>query len=200
MILVVLGRKGCGKTTEIKKRLKGLPRLLVFDTLAEYGDCGETFYSALDLIEFVKQRNHRFFRAVLAPMQSQDISIDLAYLLRCAWIASDCTIVIDEIDQVSSPTSIPFQLARMIRYGRHRGLHLIAASRRAAEVPRTLTSQADELISFNQTEPNDVKYIERYCGSAFAEETMRLPRFRFATFRPFESHAALDTEADSDSN
>lgn len=199
MILVVLGRRGCGKTTEIKRRIGTLPRMLIFDTLAEYEGCGEVFYEPEEMISYVERKNRSYFRCVFRPM---DVEIQPAfeYFMRLSWIARDCTCVIDEVDAVSSPISIPQELSRSIRYGRHQNVSLIAASRRAAEVPRLLTSQADEIVCFNQTEPGDLKYLEKVTGDvSFAQRVSRLPRYKYETFKPFES-IGVDTDEETSDN
>ena len=198
MISVVLGRRGCGKTTLIRGYVASKPRLLIFDTLAEYGSSGRTFSTIEPMISFVESRQYLQFRAVYQPIDSRDLEEAFSDFMRLCWIVGDCTIVIDEIDQVSSAVSVSPELARNLRYGRHRKLFVIAASRRAAEVPRLITSQADELISFNQTEPRDVKYIEDYAGKTFAAKTTMLPRYHALIYRSFD-HTISTRESNSTS-
>jgi len=186
MISVVLGRRGCGKTTLIKGVIASRPRLLVFDTLAEYGRSGKVFRSIPPLIDYVEANAYGQFRAVYQPVETQDLETDFSDFMRLAWIAGANTIVVDEIDQVSSPSSVPDQLARNLRYGRHRKMFVIAASRRAADVPRLITSQADELYTFNQTEPRDIQYIAEFAGKDFAQRTLSLPLYKALVYRPFD--------------
>jgi hypothetical protein len=186
MITVVLGRRGCGKTTLIQGLIESKPRLLVFDTLAEYGSSGTVFRESAPFVRFVESRQFAQFRVVYQPVNSDSLDEPFSDFLRVAWIVGQVTIVCDEIDSVSKPSSVPAQLARNIRYGRHRGVSVIAASRRAADVPRLLTSQADELISFNQTEPRDIDYIEDFAGKEMAQRTARLPKFEALVYRVFD--------------
>lgn len=186
MITVVLGRRGCGKTTLIKGLVAIQPRLLIFDTLAEYQSSGRVFRSFVPMLTYVQSRQYIQFRAVFQPVETQDLEQSFSDFMRLCWIVGNCIIVVDEIDQVASPVSIPNELAKNLRYGRHRKLFVIAASRRAADVPRLITSQADELISFNQTEPRDIAYIEAFAGKDFAYRTMTLPRYRALIYRPFD--------------
>lgn len=186
MVTVVLGRRGCGKTTTIRQKVSSKPRLLIFDTLAEYSSSGRVFRDILPFIDYVEKNQYGQFRAVYQPIDNSDLEQPFSDFLRVAWIVGDCTIVVDEVDQVSSAISVPDSLARNLRYGRHRKISIIAASRRAADVPRLITSQADELVSFNQTEPRDISYIEAFAGREFASRTATLPRYQALVYRPFD--------------
>jgi len=187
-VTVILGRRGCGKTTNIKARLHSESRLIIFDTLAEYGACGRVFRDPLAMVDYLERRQRTYFKCVYQPVEAEDLTEPFSYVMRAVWICGDCTLVLDEIDQVSSPSSVPFELRRNLNYGRHRSIKVILSSRRAANVPRLVTSQADEIVSFNQIEPRDVKYIEEFCGSEFAERTKRLPKYQCITFRPGQDH------------
>jgi hypothetical protein len=65
-------------------------------------------------------------------------------------------------------------------------MNVIAASRRAADVPRLITSQADVIYTFNQSEPRDISYLAEFAGKDFAEETRTLPRFHALVYRSFD--------------
>lgn len=185
MIQLVLGRKGYGKTTFTKDRLKSFSRVLVFDTLSEYGGQTEPYFDLDGFLRAVERRQNGVFRLSLVPLSyGNDPAQAFDVFMRAGWIVGNVVLVVDEIDAVSSPTSVPPSLARAIRYGRHRGLSIIASSRRAAEVPRLLTSQADEIISFNQSEPTDLDYLRRYVSARFSESVQRLPKYRFLRWTP----------------
>lgn len=184
MISVVLGRRGSGKTTWIRTRLRTLSRVLVFDTLAEYGSDTEASPDLPSFLDAVERSQGRYFRISFVPYR-EDPEAALDIFLRAAWIVGDLTVVIDEVDAVSSPVSVPWELQKLIRYGRHRRLSVIVASRRAAEVPRLITSQADEVVSFNQSEPTDLEYLRRYVSADFADTVSGLPRYEHRTYEPW---------------
>jgi len=70
--------------------------------------------------------------------------------------------LIDEIDMISSPTSIPKELDSLIRYGRHQEVDIIATARRPAEVHRNLTANSDDIYVYQTHEPRDLSYLSRF--------------------------------------
>jgi AAA+ ATPase superfamily predicted ATPase len=184
MITTVLGRRGCGKTTIIKEKIENISRLVILDTLAEF-DNGDIISDPIEFINELSRLKDGYFQIVFRPFEIEPLkAFDI--VAKSSWIVGDMLSVIDEIDLIASPISIPFELSRNLRYGRHRGLSMIAASRRAAEIPRLLTSQSDEIISFNQSEPRDIQYLASCCGNQFAEMTSNLQRFQYLQFDPFD--------------
>jgi hypothetical protein len=188
MVSVIFGRRGCGKSTLMRSRIATIPRILVFDTLGEYSDLGIVVRDRLTLIDTVELKQSGLFRIVFAPIDEEPQAAFDTFL-QTAWICGNVYLAIDEVEQFASPISLGLSFRRNLSYGRHRGLSLLTASRRAAEVPRLLTSQADEIISFNQTEPRDIQYLASFCGSDFAESTMKLQRFSCLQFQPFDPDA-----------
>lgn len=71
----------------------------------------------------------------------------------------NCLLVLEEVDWLCNSRSIHPGLENIIKYGRHKKIDMIAVSRRPAEISRLLSSQADEVISFQQTEPRDLQYL-----------------------------------------
>lgn len=66
--------------------------------------------------------------------------------------------------------------------GRHSGLSLLCATQRPAQCGRMVTSQSQYIITFNMSEPGDVRWLEKAGGRAFADTARRLGRFESAWF------------------
>lgn len=184
MILVIFGRKGCGKTTQIKTRVQDRSRVLIFDSMVEFGDVAIPAPDRDRFLALVQQYQGSYFRIAYQPMH-EDMNEAFSYFMRAVWATEDCVAVVDEVDAISTPLSVPDPLRRCINYGRHQRIDLICAARRAAEVPRSLTAQADEIVSFNQSEPIDQQYLKRYVSQTFADAARNLPRYRFVSFVPW---------------
>ena len=82
-------------------------------------------------------------------------------------------IFIDELDfYLGSATNNESSFFKLINYGRHKEIDLIAVARRAQDIPKTLTSQMDLLFVGKQgLDINDKKYISAFVGEQNAERT-----------------------------
>ena len=82
-------------------------------------------------------------------------------------------IFIDELDfYLGSATNNESSFFKLINYGRHKEIDLIAVARRAQDIPKTLTSQMDMLFVGKQgLDINDKKYISAFVGEQNAERT-----------------------------
>lgn len=168
-VTVVLGKKGSGKSTLVGEIIQDEPRVWVIDSLAEYGKerglevCSE-WEECVSAIEDSPSRSK--FQISIRLLHEDD-NLDMIDL--CYDAAGDINarghnslLVIEETSLYVAPTTLPDEIAQLIRYGRHRQLDLVFVSRRSAELHRDLTANADVLVTFRTTEPRDLQYLSAY--------------------------------------
>lgn len=174
LIVSVFGRKGCGKTTLVKEIVDDSPRVIVFDTLGEYArkkdKIFDTFESAA--VELGRVQHERRFRVIIQLVEEEDA---LA-AMRVAYGVPKSLIVVEETSFYCSPSYLPPELAKFVRYGRHREISQVYVSRRPAEIHRDLTAQSDIIVSFQQREPADVDYLKKTMGPV-AERLPHLKKY-----------------------
>ena len=115
--------------------------------------------------EYIKKtKTHTIFY-----LQKDDFEPILSALMQFDKIC----IFIDELDfYLGSVTNNESSFFKLINYGRHKQIDLIAISRRAQDIPKTLTSQMDLLFVGKQgLDINDKKYISAFVGEQNAERT-----------------------------
>lgn len=169
LIAGAFGRKGSGKTSVIRSLAKREKRQLVWDPFREHAvvwiDDGIPA-----LCEYLAGRDQ--FRV---GIDDADPESALA-MLRISEQLTHCTVILEEVDLVGTPISVPIDLRRAIAQGRHWDLNLLYTSRRPAEVPRLLTSQSDAIYIFNTHEPRDVQHLRSYLRD-LADTVQTLPKF-----------------------
>lgn len=178
VIIALFGRKGSGKSELAKKIIREHPRVFVFDTLAEYGKgfkVHEGKQACIDAMLSVK--DSRAYRLSLRVLELED---NLA-LMELAYEFPRCMVVVEETSLYARPTYLPTEIARLVRYGRHREIDQVYIARRPSEVHRDLTAQADVIVSFEQREPRDVKYLREIAGEE-AERVRSLPKYKVLAF------------------
>ena len=159
-IVCVFGRRGSGKSTLARTLVIPDRRLIVFNTLGEteHNMLGHVCRTRQELFDYVE--NRPVFRAV-ADFRDDDT---LGWTVKLCEAMQNCTLLVDELDRFCSPTSVLPEIDACCRYGRHSGVSLMVCSRRPAEIPRIVTSQAHTIHVFRITEPRDVAYLKAYLG------------------------------------
>lgn len=173
-IICIFGRRGSGKSTLAKKMIEEKPRVLVYDTLGEY-KTDKVFTTPIELYLFLrdKKKAGEPFRIGYRP---EDAVREFPWVCRIVENIGELTFVAEEVDFFISPSRLDPGFERLIRYGRHRGVELIAISRRPAEVNRNLTAQSSRLFIFKMHEPRDIAYFRSIIGPE-AEKIPELPDF-----------------------
>ena len=177
-IICVFGKRGSGKSyltqNVILPNLGG--RIIIFDTLHEYegGEIVNDFPSLFDYLEFEK-------RLIIFRTDRDDY---FEHLCRVIYESQQNTwLVVDELDMYTSATigDMPEYFRKIIRYGRHKGIGVVGISRRPAALPREVTSQSTYIISFQQHEPRDIKYLTEFVPVE-PEKFSNLPRFEYLSY------------------
>jgi hypothetical protein len=182
LIVTVIGVKGSGKTCMIRELCADLPRLLVYDPRGQLPECGVVFMSIGEVVEYLRTKDNfkKRYRVVFQPLNDGET---LQFFLIAAQLR-DYVLAVDEGSMIASPTSINPQFDHIIRYGRHDGVSVLSGARRAAELPRILTSQSDAFIVFKQHEPRDVEWLTDAVGSETAKSVQDLQGHDRVVFWP----------------
>lgn len=176
-IVTVLGRKGSGKSTLVKKLIEREERLVIIDTLGEYGEemgLRETYTLQKSIQAIKKGYSRKAFGVSVRLIDNDDILTVIEY----CFALGEMTIVIEEASMLCKPTTLPGPIAYSLRYGRHKCLNQVYIARRPAELNREVTAQSDVLITFEQKEPRDIEYLRATLG-AEAEQVSRMERYHY---------------------
>lgn len=191
-IIVILGRKHHGKTYMAKSIIRQKSRVVIYDPNRQFSDCGVIFNDPLAVIEYYKINFHGSFKIVYQPEfytfdTRKDILLaEFESICHFVNVAKDLYFVVDEVDKYIQATSCPAFFNNLIQRGRHIGVSLIVTTRRHVETSRHLTAQADIIYSFNQVEPNDIKYLKTIMGG-MAEKISTLPPYHFIKYENGEA-------------
>jgi DNA helicase HerA-like ATPase len=161
LIRVVLGQRGTGKSTLARQLVADERRLLIFDPMAEH-DALRLDYD--DFAAYLDDNGDNDpLRVALTDLDAGEEFCAFAWVL--SGRRPGLAVFIEEADLIAPPGQEPPILRRLIAQGRHRGVAVVACSRRPAEVSRFLTAQAHELYLFRMVEPRDLAYIRAFCGA-----------------------------------
>lgn len=147
--------KGQGKTTLAQQLSAGRLRLFCLDPLAEYRD--GLIFETLEALQFFFRTSRPEFRCILRFNEEEEE--EEAFNL--VWTVGRCLLLVEEVDLLAPPSGGSRLFRKLVKYGRHRRIDVLAISRRPAEISRLLSSQCDEIISFRQEEENDLAWLSK---------------------------------------
>jgi hypothetical protein len=131
----------------------------------------------LDWLERGGAESPRWHVAIRTPGEDAD------EVFRAAWAAAPCLVLAEECDRYRVGHEPLPGLSYIVEYGRHRGISLMALTRRPASIPRTLTANASRAVVFKTVEPRDVKYWADF-----------LPDGGAAAIQGLEGHGFVDAD------
>lgn len=186
-VILVLGQRGCGKST-LGKKVQGIfPRRFVFDTLWEYPESEFDCYSFEEFSQrLLATANQSQFTIVYRPdPNTEDFRAEFDEILKCLFARGNILIVIEEVQLYASTHFLPKWLRNCLLTGRHAGVGLVLTTQRPGECHKTIISQCHHLFAGMIFEKNDVEYVRSFMGDA-AYQLKDLPKYEFYYFRPGE--------------
>jgi len=174
-IVGVVGRKGTGKSSRLRKMLQYCPRFVVFDVMSEYSDQDDKnrFESPERLSQFLKwSQQQSTFAGIYVP--SGDLEEEIEEASRLVYARGNLCFACEEIPLYTYPGYMPPLFGKLIRTGRHQQIDVVWTAQRAAEVPKTVTALTDVWILFSQVEPRDLSALADRGGREVAERVAGL--------------------------
>lgn len=167
--IIVLGNQGAGKSVWVKQRVAYLQRLCVFDPMASYPNVD--FETPLEnVVDPILDGEKKTFR--VGVWDSDDVDA----LGSLSFAAGNSTLVIEEAGVFFTRGQILEDWTKRLVYmGRHQCASVIFVAQRAQSIPIAVRSQATRIITFRQTEPEDVKIVCQIIGKQFRDDLPALP-------------------------
>lgn len=155
-IVEVFGMTGMGKTRWTKAYLAPVQRQIIMDIKAEHD--GILFDDLGKMIDHI-QAYPTFKVRTYNPDDFDD-------LCKIAYAAGNCTLVIEEAEGVMPASSQrpPNSFRDIVYRGRHERVSVVLIAQRPSSVHISARSQWNRIVTFRQTEPADVAWIESVCG------------------------------------
>lgn len=139
-----VGMTGSGKGVSIDRRLAETnpARLLIWDPRDEYDKHGRRVSSLGELVRLAGAAGAGRFKLRYVYDGRADIEKAFGIVCALAFEVGDCTLLAEELSDVTKPSYAPPQWRKCITQGRHRGMRLLAATQRPALIDKTFLSSA----------------------------------------------------------
>lgn len=164
-----IGATGSGKGVSIREHIKAeKPERLVFwDPLREYAQFGKFVTTIPDLCKVLAQKKFAVCFWPGAEVEAFASKFDL--FCRAVFSAGNCTVHIEELADVTTPSHAPPSWRRITKQGRHQGLRVIAATQRPADCDKAFLSGITYARAFTLRWPKDKKVLAECMGEPLSE-------------------------------
>ena len=175
VIGTILGRKGMGKSYLVREILAEFDRVLILDTMGEYGTrdgvaVASTFSESLAALEEAGQADtFKISMRVIEERHAEAIA-DVVYAFR------NVLFVVEEASVYMKPQALPDPFKQLVLRGRHHAISQLYVAQRAARLHRDITSQSDYVVAFQQHGSTDIKYLEDVFGDQAEQLRTLAPR------------------------
>lgn len=173
----IIGATGCGKTTELKKRLAKLPkkkqrRVLIWspkeeqDNYAALYASSVIFKSAADVMATLKKAGKEGkFNIVFTPTLNRKKD-EALFDVVCKMVLAvgNCILIVDELHSVTTPTRAPDGWVKINFMGRGKGVHVFGLSQRPASVDKAFMGSLSALHVGRLPNPPDQKVMAEFLG------------------------------------
>lgn len=191
-ITISTGRKKSGKSTLSDKISHMFDRVIIWDYNYEhYGKTYQRFLSWFikpnepivcrdlkDLKMAYSERRHTTFRIIYQPKTKTKEHFNEF----CKFINEKvvyCCIYVEELQNMTSATSIPDQFEILEASGRHQKCGLLLTCRSNKRIPTRIFDDADYIFMFKQRRPESYEYMKEYIDDAKVEALKEAPDYWF---------------------
>lgn len=181
-LILIFGKSGSGKTFLAKRIIEQFPRVIIFDKLHEYdGDVATSFQEFLELEPDARSSYVISCRYLFDDLD--EIQLHYDYTARAVWEFGNCLLVIEECEQfIDSYASNSNPINHLVSVGRHHGVSLLAIGRRPFEIAVKIRTQFTSIVTFKQTEPNDLRYLASYGFDADAVSRLSFDEHEYLVY------------------
>lgn len=169
-IRAYIGTTGSGKGVSIRAHLKAEKpkRFIVWDPLGEYGEF--VTVTTGKLADVARLAGGAAFRVAYCPGPDPTTYKDkFDMFCRIVFAAGNCTVLVEELSDVTKASYAPLMWRRCTKQGRHRGLRIIAASQRPADVDKNFFGGCTYIRCFTLRYDDDEKAMASVMKVPIAE-------------------------------
>ena len=171
-VLTIAGQRGTGKSTLLRMIARAAKKIIVYDPLFEHGMLGVPTGNVND----VRQLD----RVVYQPLKNDEEEFEK--FCKAAWEKDNVIVFVDECDEHADLYCLPTYFGRLVRLGRHKGIGVVAITRRIANLNKTVPALSQHIISFRQMLPNDISYLADFMGWKNASQLRDLPDYHYLDY------------------
>lgn len=167
-IEAVIGASGSGKSAYIKGEIRRRKpkRLLIYDPEGEYAAFGRQVSKMSEVHSILLQaQGGKGFKVVFCPhADPKKAAAQFNLLCRLAFEAGHMLFVAEELADVTTPSHAPAGWSMMTRRGRKRGVSIIGATQRPANIDKNFLGNCSAVRSGRLMYEEDARAVAKVLG------------------------------------
>jgi len=168
-IIGIFGGTGSGKSYKCKELIRNEKKLIVWDSMDEYGKDAKCRRFEGDLSEVIAHiRKQKQFRIAYVPAFS-GIVRQFGHFCRIVRAVGNLQVVCEELNEITKPNNAPPDWKWLCSRGRHRGVKIIGLSQRPASVDKDFIGNTTEVYAGRLTYDRDWKSLASKFGKRAAD-------------------------------
>lgn len=181
-VTLIFGKKESGKTTVARELALAYPRRVYIDPMFEITD-GAIAYGLGALVRYLSTMRERdrfsvVLRTIIPEEELQAVEL-LLHGTPDKPLFPGTLLVVDEMDRMCSPNSLPEEMHKLANYARHYGVSVIGIARSPKRIHSDFRRNADEFYVGKLHEPSDVDYLNEYAGNDFCDRARTVEDYQF---------------------
>lgn len=186
-VIGIMGRRGYGKTTRLRRLIAGIPRVVAWDPVVTLArprgqlELPHRFDNGDDAAAWIRALPNPAPLRCSILGRAGDPDEFAPVVNACVESGGRMVLAIDEVSTLCKGKTPHPHLAWILDYGRHYGIPVIWTARRPQQVAMLCTSQADRFEVFRTTQGRDVKELAERFRHEDVERMPHLARHEFVT-------------------
>lgn len=160
-IVLVAGASGSGKTVYTMRAVARSARLIVWDSHLEWSAKGcQEIGTIPELVQACRTREPAHLAYTGGPVSQKGFDVFCRVALLWGKLAP-CTVVVEELADVSTPSKAPQGWGELLRWARKLGLSIYGITQRPAESDKTILGNAHRIVCHALGRVEDEIYMSR---------------------------------------
>jgi energy-coupling factor transporter ATP-binding protein EcfA2 len=198
--VVIVGKRGSGKSTHAKAMAAALvaegARVVAFDVHDEYSKHGRASAAVTlgpltqrctvaELVDEPTRLDHGALALAVVPEEktAEALAQSVVDVIDLCEATGELVLMLDEVGFYAHGHALD-RLNVLATQSRHAAMPVVFVAQRTVQVPKTARTQASRIITFLQTNRDDLKELEELTEEpSFASRVKRLARGRFLEWR-----------------
>ena len=171
----IVGTTGSGKSYLSRRLLCRLPDVIVVDPKHgfEWENSKMKYGKGVITSDFREVVKHIGPEPIIYRPSLSECAAGIPWFWIWVWERANCRVYVDEVQPITKPTQVPYEMARCIQMGRSKNIGVWCGTQRPARVPVVLLTESEHHFIFRLRNKADQVRMAEYSDMSILKEPAR---------------------------